>query len=174
MESKTESSSQLITRRDSMNPDDTMQDADEETFQNHNIIVVKSKCGRGMGLEYSKVTTVTDFPAAKIYMSENMPTYKWRYDKESLDGVKKYYRCKGFEKCQKIVYIHMHCDSFECSIFQSNEEHMHPVNSSKIPAQVIELVQQWFKDSITSNKRILEKCREMNFTQIIFRLPSPS
>ena len=83
MESKTERSSQLITRRDSMNLDDTMQDADEETFQNHNIIVVKSKCGRGMGLEYSKVTTVTDFPAAKIYMSENMPTYKWRCDKET-------------------------------------------------------------------------------------------
>ncbi len=88
MESKTESSSQLITRRDSMNLDDTLQDADEELIDN--IVPTKSKSGRGMGLEYAKVVTLSDYAASKVFMSENMPAYKWRYDKESQNRVKKY------------------------------------------------------------------------------------
>ena len=49
MDSKSDSSSQLITRRDSMNLDDTLQDADEEILEN--IVPTKTKTGRKMGLE---------------------------------------------------------------------------------------------------------------------------
>ena len=74
MDSKSDSSSQLITRRDSMNLDDTLQDADEEILEN--IVPTKSKTGRKMGLEYAKVVTLSDYASAKVFIAENMSTYK--------------------------------------------------------------------------------------------------
>ena len=156
------SSEQLITRRKSSNNlDDTANDEDD-VIEDQPVV---SK-GRGMGREYSKILNLPDYPAAKKYMSEIMPNYVFRYGREGLDGDTKYYRRGGFLKCPKMVYIRLHCESSECSIHQSTEDHEHLVNSAKIPQQVIDLVQQCLADNIISNKRILEKCREQHFAQI--------
>ena len=46
------------TRRDSMNFEDTLQDADEEIIDN--IVSTKSKSGWRMGLEYATKTKLID------------------------------------------------------------------------------------------------------------------
>ena len=130
-----ESSSKLLTHRShEYNPDDTINDADDD-FEGEELLAGMSK-GRGMVLEYSKIVNLPDYPAAKKYMEENMPTYKWRYAREGLAGVKQYYKCIGYKLCSKIVFIHLHCDSFECSVYQSSEDHQHVDHPNKIPQQM--------------------------------------
>ena len=87
-------------------------------------------------------------------MSEEMSEYTRRYVKETAEGQKDWYRCKGHLKCKKYAYIHLHSNSFECSIYQSTEDHLHQTHPSKIPQQIQDLVQQCIKDNIISNKTV--------------------
>ena len=60
---------------------------------------VKFIC-RGMGLEYTRVTTVTDYPAAKISMAENKPSY---INGDMTKRVKKYFDMGSRSSCSKVL-----------------------------------------------------------------------
>jgi hypothetical protein len=69
------------------------------------VQIEQSKKGRGMSFHYEQVTETEDYHSAVQYMRDSMPDYTHRYFKDSESGRKEYFRCKGFLKCQKLVYI---------------------------------------------------------------------
>ena len=85
MSSTKSSSDNLLTRRTD-DPDNSMNDAEELDQE-----VVPVKKGRCLSMEYSKVETLPDFPAAKKYILDTLPNYKFRYNRETEDGRKAYY-----------------------------------------------------------------------------------
>ena len=164
-DSEQQSSSQLATRRSGIHsPNDSINDAEE--LETEIVEAATSKKGRGMALDYSEVAVMEDYPQALKYMTDTMLDYKYRFKNEANAGDKYYYRCKGFSNCKKIVYILMHVDSLQCTIFQSSAEHNHEQNSAKIDPQVYDLVKDSLNDKVVSNSRILEKLREKMLPQI--------
>ena len=95
---KSSTSGNLMTRR-TLDADDSINDADE--FEED----IPTKKGRGMSMEYSIIEKFTDYSLAQKYMSETLSTYKFRYNKETEDGRKAYYYCKGYLKCNETVFI---------------------------------------------------------------------
>ena len=67
------------------------------------------------------------------------------------------FTCSGFLKYPKLVYILLHSDSQECSIFQSDDDHQHASHFSRISTDVKEFVNACMRDGFNSNKIIMEK-----------------
>ncbi len=171
------SSAQHITRRDSVVEKDlneTLNDIDDDfNFEvegveesEEEVENEENKKGRGMAIQYELVTETEDYASALQYMKDSMSDYTRRYFRDTLEGRKDYYRCKGFLKCQKLMCIHLHDDSQMCTIYQSTEEHTHESPQAKIPQAIVDLVNECLADKVVSNKRILEKCRERHLPQI--------
>ena len=89
MDESYQTSSNLETRNSAVN-DQTLDDADAI---NDNIEPTKK--ARGMSIEYLEVIVVEDYSLALTYMINSMPDYRYRYKKETNDGDKLYYQCKG-------------------------------------------------------------------------------
>ena len=150
--------------------EDTINDADDELAgESQNKVkgklAVENK-GRGLAKEYQEIETFNDYSSAREYMNNEMSSYYFKYSKDTSSGRKAYYNCKKYIKCRKTMYINLHNDSSECTIFRCIEDHNHEENKYHIPQKLKDLVENCLKDGINSNKRILKKCRENNFSQV--------
>ena len=105
--SEVEKSSDQVRPREVDEADNTDIDAEE--------VEEPIKSGRGMAMDYAELETLSDYPSALEYMKDQLPEYNLRYKRETERGRKEYYHCAGYLKCPKVIYILLHCESFECS-----------------------------------------------------------
>ena len=122
--SKSKSSTQTLHQRlSSLYEEDeyTYKDQDDDAFDSE--CEEQSHCNElprriGKNKEYWEIITTATFDEAKKYKAENYPNYNTRYEKPSGEGKKIYYHCARNKRCPKVIYILMHCDLMDCTIFE--------------------------------------------------------
>jgi hypothetical protein len=123
------------------------------------------KKGRGPNKDYQHLAVFEDLKTALKSMSDNYPSYKFRCIKDSVEGDKHFFHCKGNRSCPKQMYALLHAENDDVSIWVSEDDHLHSGKAGLDPRSV-KIVAQCMRDNIKSNRLILAKIAEARSGQI--------
>jgi len=100
-------------------------------------------------------------------MNNKKEEYSYRYHRSSSEGDKRFYHCTGFVNCPCVMYILKHADSLECSLWISNDNHYHKdSNKKRLPLKSVKKIKEFIGNGVRSNKRIIEKLKELKLPQV--------
>ena len=120
MDRKIESSSQLITRREALNLDDTLKDVEKEIFEN-NILPVKSKFGRKL---------VWSMPRSRLHLITHLLTFSCIKICQHINGGK---TKKAWMVSENITGAQaLKCDLLYSSVLILIQDPFTKINQSKI------------------------------------------
>ena len=86
---------------------------------------------RGISKNYIPMEEFDDYNSALNHVMESNNWTK-RYNRDTDEGNKRYFSCKGQHRCPKSLYILLESRSKKCSIWLCDKNHRHPNTSSDI------------------------------------------
>ena len=135
---ETDSSLKNIVSMDQFNSDD-------DTSKDAESIEIKKPKIRGKGRPYDETYEFPDLETAENFMQTERTEYTYRRTTNStIEGDKKWFSCSNNNKCPKTLYLHLHIDSFKCSVYESTLDHNHTDNQNKgrLPQASIDYIRE--------------------------------